>query len=330
MVDFVKMLYMFDIGMVVESWYEPTDPDANLDVLGFNFVRLDRRPTIDKRGGGLIMYFREGIDFVLVEESTYIKEEYEIMVVDMTVHEKVFKLIVAYKVPEKHPRHLYKALGTIIDNTQGNCTYIIAGDFNVNYTKANRKAYDIDDFCKLRKLRQVITCNTRVNAKTKTNLDHIYTNSDIVAEANAINVNYSDHYPVYIVLKHDRTKIPKKTVKARCYKKLNMADVYNRIRGADWSDFRHGIDPDRLWKIFHTIITEALSHSAPIRTITVPVERQEWLTELVQIKMRERDKAFKKARSTNRTSDWFIAHTKRNIVEYEIWKSKKIGIIRAV
>ena len=33
MVDFTRMLYNFDIGIVIESWYEPTDSDATLDVI---------------------------------------------------------------------------------------------------------------------------------------------------------------------------------------------------------------------------------------------------------------------------------------------------------
>ena len=321
-VDYNRMLNLCDIGVVIESWYEPSDPDTKLDVPGYSFVRLDRRPTIDKRGGGIIIYFKEGLDYNQDVQMTLVTASYEILTVDFLIHEKKYKIIAVYKEPKVHPKALYDKIAEIVDNIEGNCDLIIIGDFNVNYTTANRKTYKIDEFCRVRKLTQVIKCHTRVKPASKTCIDHIYTNSKIVKYTGVFNVNYSDHYPIYMVLKKERNVIEKKCVTARSYKNLDMEDVYRRYLDADWTGFDIHGSPDVMWKILLTNINLSL-YTAPLRKMSVPVNKQEWLTPLVQAKMRDRDKLFNKARRTHNTNDWLRAHLKRNAVEAEIFRTKK-------
>ena len=102
-----------------------------------------------------------------------------------------------------------------------------------------------------------------------------------------------------------------------------MDDVYKRYLNADWTLFDLHGDVNLMWKILHTNIAESL-YTTPIRKITVPVDKQEWLTPTVQLKMRDRDKLFRKARQSNNTNDWHRAHLKRNAVESEIFRKKRI------
>ena len=48
-----------DVFVVVESWLTPRLPNSMLSIKSYNIARLDRHPTIRKRGGGIIIYIKD-------------------------------------------------------------------------------------------------------------------------------------------------------------------------------------------------------------------------------------------------------------------------------
>ena len=55
--EFKRLLVPFDIGMVVETWLEPEiDLDGTYEIPMYNCLRIDRKPHVDKTGGGLLLY----------------------------------------------------------------------------------------------------------------------------------------------------------------------------------------------------------------------------------------------------------------------------------
>ena len=55
--EWSKLLSHFDIGLVTESWLVPDiDSIESREIMGYHHVRLDRKPTVNKVGGGLLIY----------------------------------------------------------------------------------------------------------------------------------------------------------------------------------------------------------------------------------------------------------------------------------
>ena len=96
------------------------------------------------------------------------------------------------------------------------------------------------------------------------------------------------------------------------------------MANSNWNYFDHTDDPNQLWHELEHNIKTSLDVLCPIRNLTVPKHKPEWLTnDLVQL-MRKRDKAYKHARRhrSDQTS-WRKATFLRNRVESLIRQHKK-------
>ena len=95
----------------------------------------------------------------------------------------------------------------------------------------------------------------------------------------------------------------------------------------DWAAFERSNNPEELWKIFHDNIVQVLDQICPIRRLTVVEDKPDWLTNELLLAMRQRDKAYKKARRTNLIVDWDHARQLRNMVSMGV-KTSKSNVIK--
>ena len=98
------------------------------------------------------------------------------------------------------------------------------------------------------------------------------------------------------------------------------------LRSSDWVEYNNCMDPEKQWDIFLANITKALDSICPIKIKNLKVVdgRPEWLTNELLMEMRQRDKAFKKARRTNCQVDWQMAQRLRNSLGMNIKTAKQL------
>ena len=109
------------------------------------------------------------------------------------------------------------------------CDIFIGGDLNDDMKHMNSQdSKKLNTFLKLSQLKQKIDKVTRPDSNAM--LDLIITNCDIVKECSTLDINVSDHLPVYLIRK--KVKLPNEKVyfKGRSYKNLNKDIVENMLR----------------------------------------------------------------------------------------------------
>ena len=88
---------------------------------------------------------------------------------------------------------------------------VIIGDLNMDYSnKGILRRNSVKSFENATRLRQIITEYTRITPTTSSILDLIYTDSPHIIKSGTLNVNLSDHLPVYLIKTKERNKINKK------------------------------------------------------------------------------------------------------------------------
>ena len=110
-----------------------------------------------------------------------------------------------------------------------------------------------------------------------------------------------------------RTKIVKKTTFGRSYRRYNRETFIRLMSDLDWDNYFEVIDP--------------LGTLCPIKPLTVVDTKPRWLSNALILQMREKDKAFKKARRTQLQVDWERAKQIRNELSTNI-NSAKSNFIR--
>ena len=205
---------------------------------------------------------------------------------------------------------------------------MIIGDFNINFK--NKKLVSSSKLDLLENkygLKQVIHGFTRITDNTSTCIDLLFTDMSNIIKTGTINYNISDHLPIYLIKKKIRNKVSKIDVVGRPYLRYDKGVFDGTLKNQDWTLFETSIDPTELWNCFSKNVSEALDTLCPIKSLKVVDHKPEWLTNDLLIKMRERDKAFRKARRTKCQADWTIARNLRNSLCMDI-KTSKSNIIK--
>ena len=79
--------------------------------------------------------------------------------------------------------------------------YII-GDFNIDYSlKSVKKRYKLSTLESKFNIKQLINDFTRVTHSSSTIIDWIYTDSQVISLSGTLDINISDHLPVFLVRK---------------------------------------------------------------------------------------------------------------------------------
>ena len=319
-----KIITSADIVGIVETWLNPTHNDIDLYVPGYQYIRLDRYPLRDKGAGGVMIYLRDNYIVSVDTDASCIHKEYEILCVDVEIGVIKYKIYVCYRPPDadNHKDVIYNKLSELKKPVTKNRKIIIMGDFNVDlFTKKDIDESGVESFCTNNDVIQIINDVTRPQSGTL--LDHIYTNVHNVAEAGTLDFRISDHVPIYMLLKCQRTKIMKKCIRARSYKNYDFLNFKNALTAIDWQPVLEEANVNSMWDKIIDIIRMTLDEMCPVRKIVIPEFTPAWLTPPIIESMRERDRLYGIARRSMDLDDWHIADFHKNRVEGLIFNSRR-------
>ena len=198
---------------------------------------------------------------------------------------------------------------------------IIGGDFNVNFNKNNSQTSELKKCLAKNTLRQIITDATRI-AANETCLDLIMTDSDHIKYSGVLEINISDHLPVFILRKKIKIKSPKCEFKGRSYRNYNKEDFSNRLNQYVWEEFYQMTDVNECWTLIHNRINEILNDMCPIKVFSFSKEKQPWINHELLNQIANRDDALRRARRTGTSDDWVYARKMRNKTKILINRAK--------
>ena len=262
-----------DILGVCETFLDSSTPDSLISVADYEFLRKDRGCTINKTGGGVILYYRESI-------NCRRKRELEISNIETLWSEinfpnsKPFLLCTLYRPPNASCDwiDLFEEELSIAQTT--GLEIILMGDFNINYSNCSNKKWL--HMVELFDLTQMITTPTRVTQNTSSIIDHLYcSNTEHISDCFVPHYSISDHFPICFTRKINskvKTSCHISTT-YRCFKTLNedsfLTDLYEDF--SQYSVSESDIETDLA--TWYDILLKHLNRHAPIKTKRVKTKR---------------------------------------------------------
>lgn len=211
----------------------------------------------------------------------------------------------------------------------GDC--VILGDMNIDYAKPR-----LSHCTKLKGvadkfgLDQIISSDTRVTDKSHSTIDLILTDLKNISKSGTLNVNISDHFPVYMVKKKTRNEIRKKIVFARNYKALGENAFQLDIDSIDRNHSFDDSDPNVIWSKLLSHIRLVTDRHCPKIEMKVTIDRPNFLTDEILKLMRERDISLKRARCLGDPAYWEEARALERRVRTLIYKTRRSYICQNI
>ena len=302
---------------ISETWLTKALPDNVISLSGFNIYRRDRNyftPTTTqiKKGGGICLYIRDTLNGTVKELkdmnvcNTYVECQW----LQISFPNQLNIIIGnVYRPPQGNVESYIEYMEGCLENIDYvHSDVFIMGDINIDFSDRNNEAVkDLKEFPSQSGLVNQIKTTTRFSKTKNSCLDHIYTNSNIVNESGTLDVNISDHLPVFVNRKNPNVVYEKTKFIGHSYRRYEKNIFAAELEGANWNVYDAETDPNILYEIFCSNITDTLDTCCPLKNFTVKKYKEPWITnELLEL-IKDKDLALKKAKRTKIDADWEIA-----------------------
>ena len=229
-----------DVYCLSETFLTETINESYLCIDGYTFVRKDR---LNKRGGGLIMYVRDGISY---KRRNDIEGPIETLCIEIKYSNRSILLTSVYRPPNNDSDSIQHWLSNMEESMykiySENKPTILMGDINIDIM-SDKKDKLQESWISLTtniQLNQIIKEPTRITNTSETLIDHIYVSDDLpVLYSSPIKYSISDHFPVFAVLKmanidYNKNDGRHKTITYRKYNNFNSATFLSDLQNAPW------------------------------------------------------------------------------------------------
>ena len=195
-----------DILGMCETILKKNNPDSQLSINGFNFMRKDRTDVQDKAGGGLLLYYKQSLQVTRRNdpEISNIESFWSDIILP---NSRPFLICTVYRPPN--------ALSNWVDLPEEELSMahatgfelLLMGDFNIDITSFTNPKWN--NIIQLFDLLQIVKESTRIMRSTSTIIDHVYTTKpENIITCFLPHYAISDHYPICFTRKVN-FKIPK-------------------------------------------------------------------------------------------------------------------------
>ena len=294
-----------DVLVLLETWLREDITDNFVSVCNYSMYRQDRSSltafNTTKRGGGIIMYVKNSIQFSLMDSNIFCNntEDLESCCIKLSMpHLRPVYIMAIYRPPSGSIPNFKTALFKLMENmpvTNKNYDVFIGGDYNIDYSTNNPNKKTLKEFERRYGLVQLIHDSTRP-LYGKSTIDLIFTNNEALCSSGTCNINISDHVPIYVRRKKVRAKPIKSKFIGRTYKKYNSQTFQNHLRETDWN-YYYGIqNPNEAWDFLYGQIEQLVDRMCPLVKSKYKNSRPAWITrELMELAV-NRDKAMSLAK----------------------------------
>ena len=200
-----------------------------------------------------------------------------------------------------------------------NSDIFLLGDFNVNYLDNRTADYKcLHRFEMLTSLKQYIQQPTRKDHC----IDLVYSNCDYVSNSGVWNILLSDHELIFITRKKPKTRYNMAQFVGRSYRNYVKEDLRQFLVMKDWQLYFELTDPDLCWNYLVDTIRDKIDVMCPLKKRVVRDKNEPWLTNEILECIYDKDRAWKKAKSTKLAEDIVYAKRLRNEVKTMVRQAK--------
>lgn len=313
-----------DIVNFNETWLGMDNLNCNFRLHNYKIYRLDRAGK--RRGGGLCTYVKGNLhcNAATYQSLNVSCMHLEAMLLEITLPQtKPIIMINLYRPPSGKVSEGIEISQNILNQLPDNVELYLTDDLNIDISQKNSQSYKaIKGLEHANGLKQLINKSTRITSKSDTVIDHFYINSEIVNSSGVLDINVSDHLPIYAIRK--KTKKDTKLVTFTCRKlKYFCNDFYKeKLLSLNWEDLYNSNDPNKVWEILVNSIRTILDKYYPFKTYKNVPTKANWITNEIFEIMKQRDNLYKRAKILNSEDLWLEAKRLRNLTASMCKKAK--------
>lgn len=270
---------------VSESWLDSSITDSEILIDGYYSIRKDR----NRQGGGVCMFIRSDIASNLRTDIN--TEGVEAIWTDILLPKSKPILVGTIYRPQTHTDFLDKFDQMLSNVCFSQETYIL-GDLNICSRKKPPMFHKYNNLITAAGFDQIIKEPTRVDANSKSTIDHILCNSlNKVCQSGVIPIGLSDHFITFCSRKTVKGIFAcHNTVKMRVMKHYSVDIFTSLLENCDWSSVLQSNCVNSAWVNFKSKLTSVLDKVAPKRIIRIKQRTEPWMSSDILEKIRQRDK----------------------------------------
>lgn len=310
----------FSILGITETWLTPLISSTVLGVDGYKLIRNDRTG----RGGGVAIYYDTRLNINIFNCENF--PELEQIWITVKIKQINYGIGIVYRPPSQNLNQSLKILENslsdilpLVDNL------IVLGDLNINMLNLNCNAtVQLLELLGTYNLSQLINEPTRINNISSTLIDVILTNNTtLISDSGCLDLHdLTDHRLVFCNLNVKIANNGPTLLNFRDFKMFNYELFLGDLQLINWDLIYSFPDVNDKLHFLTSNILNLFNLHAPIRTIKVSKPRAPWLTDVIKIMIKTRDKLLSKYHKTRNPAHWADYKAMRNYVTSSIKREK--------
>lgn len=313
-----------------ETWLHANVASSLIQVNGYFLLRYDRRTLTNagnpKSGGGLCIYVRNELKVDLRLDLMFSSEDLELMVCTVSPdHQKRIKLLAVYRPPSGNLESALSRLANAIETMKAESSgeTVVMGDVNVDYSQNSSQTRKVKNAMNKWFLYQHIAEKTRITHSAASLIDLAFSDIRFLSSAGVLNLNISDHLPIFIIKKKPRETGEFSYVTGRQYRDFDMCRFIDDLQDLKVEEVFSTDDPNEIWHRLYSFYLAVIDLHCPKKRLRVRKNRPQFISEELIKLMRDRDLAFKQARKSKVPRDWNQAKLLRSTVQTKLFEAKR-------
>lgn len=199
---------------------------------------------------------------------------------------------------------------------------ICLGDFNLNWKISTFYTDKCRSIIYEAGLKQLINEYTRITENSRTLIDYVVSNTEMLKCVVHSTPRVSDHSIISVEFLVSDSRNKDLTCNFRCYRNYKKEELQEKIMDQIWNNDKE--DVNFLADSFNTQVYDAVNELCPLKTIRIRTQcRPKWINENIIAWMKVRDEKFGRAVFTGRREHWEDYKRTRNAVTYMIRREER-------
>ena len=321
-----------------ETWLT----NSNKDMCNLNYFEsehllrpIDNNFDFKTKGGGVSIFIKQGIIYKRRNDLTILSNTAECLFIEILQGEKKYLIGGIYRIPNTNVTEFCTSINNILEPLTRSHEIVLLGDFNVCLKQNDNNANPLRSTMQSNNLFPVILSPTRIATIQKPNgefetteklIDNIFINTQNSSRSGLIEINITDHYPIFLSLQN-RNMYINNTHTTIQYRDINDNNIQRFISALsnnnEIKDISNHLNAESAFSTFLITFNDLYETFFPIKTrkITHKEYSNPWITLQItkRIKIREKlAKLYKKERIPQKIFTDF-----RNLLTKQIREAKE-------
>lgn len=319
---------IIDCLCLTETWLHSLISDDIVSVSGYKLFRKDRPTTFKKRrGGGIAVYVLEKYDVDEIDFDSLKCQDVEFSCLKIHgLKVKPVTCVTIYRPPDGSTPKCIDLLSTLSEKIKKDHggEIVFYGDFNINYKNRKCKwSLELKGWETISGLKQLITKPTRVDKTSTSVIDLCFTNVQHIHKSGVLDMNLSDHFPIFFIKKKIRETKNSCSFVGRNYSELSAERVEAALLSFNSLPIDKSKCPNDIWAGMQNTFIKVADEICPNKMFYIKHDKPSYFTDELKMAINERDSLYKTARLKKDETNWLAARKKKLEVRKLLVTAKK-------